>query len=128
MLRAREAVGRTKRRSGGMPGSAGGARYRRRMSRAVAGSTEDGVRQYLQELGAHSLLTGDDEVRLGEAMAAGRQAATELGYGEDVGLADDRRSVLVDLVRVGDEARTRFIAANLRLVVSIAKRYQTSGL
>ena len=81
-------------------------------------SGDDGVRQYLSELGAHALLTQRDELELGRAIAAGRAAAARLAAGE--------RSVeLRRLVEAGDAARERFIAANLRLVVSIAKRYQT---
>src|SRR5437764_891764 len=106
------------------------ARYLPAMARAAAGTTEDGVRQYLQELGNHSLLTAEDEVRLGEVMAAGRVAAAELAQREERGDEADeiRMRALQAAVLSGDEARTRFIAANLRLVVSIAKRYQTSGL
>ena len=98
------------------------------MARPATGTTEDGVRHYLQELGAHPLLTADDEVVLGKAMASGRQASARLLAAGALGLEDDDRARLESLVRAGDEARTRFIAANLRLVVSIAKRYQTSGL
>jgi RNA polymerase primary sigma factor len=81
-------------------------------------SGDDGVRRYLSELGAHALLTQRDELELGRAIAAGRAAAARLAAGE-------RTAELRRLVATGDAARERFIGANLRLVVSIAKRYQT---
>ena len=76
------------------------------------------MRRYLSELGAHALLTQRDELELGRAIAAGRAAAARLAAGE-------RSAELRRLVAAGDAARERFIGANLRLVVSIAKRYQT---
>ncbi|HVM52304.1 MAG TPA: sigma-70 family RNA polymerase sigma factor [Acidimicrobiales bacterium] len=92
---------------------------------AARPSGDDGVRRYLQELSAHRLLTAADEVALGRAIAAGRQAAAALA-GRSAPAAERRR--LEQLVAEGDAARERFIAANLRLVVSIAKRYQTSTM
>jgi RNA polymerase sigma factor (sigma-70 family) len=85
---------------------------------------DDALRQYLEEVGAHELLTASDEVRLGQAIAAGRAAAARL---ERVRRADERAG-LARAVEEGEAARQRFIAANLRLVVSIAKRYQGSGM
>jgi len=84
---------------------------------------DDAIRRYLQEVGAHALLTAADEVELGEAIAAGRAAAARLPRSR----GEERRR-LQALVAAGDDARERFIAANLRLVVSIAKRYQSSGM
>jgi RNA polymerase sigma factor (sigma-70 family) len=84
------------------------------------------VRRYLQELSGHTLLTGADEVTLGRAIATGRDAAAALAAGRR--LADGERRRLEQLVADGDAARERFIAANLRLVVSIAKRYQTHAM
>ncbi|MEA3056346.1 MAG: polymerase primary sigma factor [Actinomycetota bacterium] len=95
-------------------------------ARATTPLGEDGVRRYLSELSAHALLTGTDEVDLGRAIAVGRDAAAALAASPTPAGADRRR--LQRLVADGDAARERFIAANLRLVVSIAKRYQSSTM
>src|SRR4051794_34063854 len=96
-------------------------------TRAVAGpSGDDGVRRYLQELAVHSLLTAADEVALGRAIAAGRDASATLAAAAD--LAPDERRRLREIVTTAEAARERFIASNLRLVVSIAKRYQTQAM
>jgi RNA polymerase primary sigma factor len=84
---------------------------------------DDSVRQYLRSAGAHPLLTAADEVELGKAIAAGRAAAAQL-LGSDE-LDDVQRAQLLWLVDDGDVARERFIASNLRLVISIARRYRT---
>ena len=88
---------------------------------------EDLVRLYLNEIGRYQLLTKADEEELGRTIEAGREAARELA--EDGGtLSRTRRRELQREVRAGDDAAQRFVLANLRLVVSIAKRYQASGL
>ena len=95
-------------------------------STAIRRSGDDGVRRYLHELSAHTLLTGADEVALGRAIAVGREAAIALAKKRQMSVAERRR--LEALVLTGDAARERFIAANLRLVVSIAKRYQSATM
>jgi len=96
----------------------------------------DLLRHYLNEIGLHALLTREDEQRLGHLIEGGRRAATIIGKrperpseresgGE---LSAERRAELTEMVARGDRAAERFIQANLRLVVSIAKRYQTSSL
>jgi RNA polymerase primary sigma factor len=89
------------------------------------------VRQYLTEIGTHPLLTAAEEVELAQLMESGRQAAATLaaraGAGRSPSGAMSRRR-LEALVTAGNEAKRRFIQANLRLVVSIAKRYQSAGL
>jgi RNA polymerase primary sigma factor len=84
---------------------------------------EDTIRRYLHEIGGHDLLTAADEVVLGEAIARGRAAEASLP-----GARGAEAARLRALVDAAEQARQRFIAANLRLVVSIAKRYQSSGM
>ncbi len=95
-------------------------------SSAASLSESEVLRLYLDEIGQHALLARADEQRLGAAIEAGRKAAAELE--RDPSLSDERRAELRRLVRQGDEATEQFVAANLRLVVSVAKRYQGSGV
>ena len=89
-------------------------------------STEDLVRRYLSELGSYPLLTAADELRLGTAIERGRDAQAELDGPGRIDAA--RRVELEHTVQDAAEARQRFIQCNLRLVVSIAKRYRSTGL
>ncbi len=86
---------------------------------------EDLVRLYLSEIGRHPLLSKDDEVLLAQRIEDGARAAARLG---DPGTSPTERAALRRLVRRGEDAERLFIVSNLRLVVSIAKRYQASGL
>ncbi|HPB44221.1 MAG: sigma-70 family RNA polymerase sigma factor [Microthrixaceae bacterium] len=88
---------------------------------------EDLVRLYLTDIGQYPLLTKDDEVRLAKAIEQGTAAAAEL---EDptVKVTAAKRRELRRAVRSGQEAERAFVQSNLRLVVSIAKKYQASGL
>jgi RNA polymerase sigma factor (sigma-70 family) len=91
------------------------------------GADADLLRLYLNEIGQHELLTREDEQRVGRVIDAGRRAARILAdQGEH--LPPDRRAGLRAEVGAGERAATAFVEANLRLVVSIAKRYQASGL
>ena len=91
---------------------------------------EDLVRLYLTDIGQYPLLTKDDEVRLAQAIEAGNAARTVLEGGEEAGkaLTAARKRELRREVKAGDEAERTFVQSNLRLVVSIAKKYQASGL
>ena len=88
---------------------------------------EDLVRLYLTDIGQYPLLTKDDEVRLAKAIEAGAAARSQLDKTK-AALAPTRRRELKRIVREGDNAERTFVQSNLRLVVSIAKKYQASGL
>ena len=88
---------------------------------------EDLVRLYLTDIGQYPLLTKDDEVRLSQLIEDGARAALELeADGRSVSAA--RKRELRRSVRAGEDAERSFVQSNLRLVVSIAKKYQASGL
>ena len=86
----------------------------------------DVLRLYLDELRHHRLLTAADEQRLGALILTGRAAQDELDGSP--ALAPRRRRDLLAAVRSADEARAEFITSNLRLVVSVARRYEGAGL
>ncbi len=110
---------------------------RGRTARAVAtgstdsqGGTSDPVRMYLKEIGRVSLLNGEQEVELAKRIEAGSIAAVRLA---DAAAADEELDRMEDLrlqrlVRDGDHAKAALTQANLRLVVSIAKRYVGRGM
>jgi RNA polymerase sigma factor (sigma-70 family) len=83
--------------------------------------TTDLLSQYLDGLGHYELLTADDEVRLAQAIEAGLEAQRRLERGDVDDAAERER--LERLAAEGTRARRRFIEANLRLVVSNARRY-----
>ena len=87
---------------------------------------EDLVRLYLTDIGQYTLLTKDDEVDLAQRIEAGSEAREELATGK--ALRPGRRVELRRLVHEGEQAERQFVQSNLRLVVSIAKKYQASGL
>jgi RNA polymerase sigma factor (sigma-70 family) len=87
---------------------------------------EDLVRLYLNDIGKHALLSKDDEARLAQAVEVGRAARDQLLAGDEVVPA--RRRELSRQALAGDDATHTFVQANLRLVVSIAKKYQAADL
>ncbi len=95
----------------------------RRMNAMDAG--DEAVRQYLDGIGTFSLLTADGEIQLAQEIEAGRRAEAKL---EDGDHSDTDIARLEAEIQEGLVAKQRFIQANLRLVVSIAKRYQHAGL
>ena len=88
---------------------------------------DDPVRMYLKEIGKVNLLTFDEEVKLAQTMEAGNTAKEQL---EELGeeLDEEARAELEKLVKQGESAKQRLAEANLRLVVSIAKRYVGRGM
>jgi len=80
----------------------------------------DSITLYLESVGRHDLLTAAEETTLAQAMEEGRRAAARLAAG---GASPDEAAGLRRAVRAGEEARDRFISANLRLVVANARRY-----
>jgi RNA polymerase sigma factor (sigma-70 family) len=92
----------------------------------VEGREQDPVRLYLDDIGRYPLLAKDDEIRLAQAIEAGRAAGVELEQGGP--FAPVRERELRRMKRGGERASEEFIQANLRLVVSIAKRYQSTDM
>ena len=87
---------------------------------------EDLVRLYLTDIGQYPLLTKEDEVRLAQKIEKGVEAREKLSTSEE--LTAKEKSDLKRLDRNGARAEKKFVQSNLRLVVSIAKKYQASGL
>ena len=81
--------------------------------------SDEAIRQYLDGIGTYHLLTAEDEVALAKAIENGRKAEIALESERD----PVKRRTLHEMVHNGEEARQTFIRCNLRLVVSIAKRY-----
>ena len=90
--------------------------------------TSDLVRIYLREIGKVPLLTAHDEVELAKAIEAGLFAQEMLHGGFKMVGAGANGAELTMIADLGDRARQRLIEANLRLVVSIAKRYIGRGM
>jgi len=90
------------------------------------GGSFDPVRMYLKEIGKVPLLTAEQEVTLAKRIEAGTFAVEKL-EGEEP-LAENQRAGLHGVQRDGELARRQLTEANLRLVVSIAKRYVGRGM
>jgi RNA polymerase sigma factor (sigma-70 family) len=95
-------------------------------TRGKSTEEEDLLQLYLNDIGKYPLLTRDDEVRLGTLTQAGQVATARLAEGDVLTVA--LQEELDEAVRAGEDAARRFVRSNLRLVVSIAKKYQASGL
>jgi RNA polymerase primary sigma factor len=86
---------------------------------------DDPVRMYLREIGRVPLLDADEEVQLAQAVQRGQEAANKLLQGK---LDARTRRGLDEVVQQGEVAQRHMAEANLRLVVSVAKRYIGRGL
>ena len=91
---------------------------------------DDPVRMYLKEIGKVDLLTPEREVELAQAMSAGNTAKEQMEELEQLGEAipAEVREELDKLIKAGKKAEQQLAEANLRLVVSIAKRYVGRGM
>ncbi len=89
-------------------------------------SVDDPVRMYLKEIGQIELLKPEEETELAQIMNAGIEADEMLKNSE--GLDEERIKELEKLSRSGINAKNRLVEANLRLVVSVAKRHSGKGL
>jgi RNA polymerase sigma factor (sigma-70 family) len=95
-------------------------------SRYATRDDADLVHLYFTDIGRHALLTKDDEIGLAQRIEAGAEARRQLG---DPGASKPSgRRELSRRAGDGDAARRAFVQANLRLVVTIAKRYRASRL
>jgi len=88
-------------------------------------AADDTVSLYLKQMGQVALLTGEEEVMLAKRIEAGVNACKKL---RAANLNDEQRDELEEIVRVGEQARTRLVEANTRLVVSVAKKYLGQGV
>ncbi len=91
---------------------------------------DDPVRMYLKEIGKVDLLTPEQEVELAQTMGAGNEAREQLEEMEKSGedIPEEVRGELEKLIKAGKKAEQQLAEANLRLVVSIAKRYVGRGM
>ncbi len=93
----------------------------------VAGATADPVKDYLKQIGKVSLLNAEQEVDLARRIEAGLYAEYKLKNRADEMTSRERRE-LHFLAQDGQQAKNHLLEANLRLVVSLAKRYTGRGM
>lgn len=94
----------------------------------AAAVTDDAVRDYLRRIGRYALLTADDETLLAKRIESGVLAEERLGAMSDAERKSQLGRELRWIARDGRRANDRMVGANLRLVVSLAKRYVYQGL
>jgi RNA polymerase primary sigma factor len=93
---------------------------------AVAGATADPVKDYLKQIGKVPLLNAEQEVELAKRIEAGLFAEEKLAEAD--GMTPDQRIDLEWIAEDGRRAKNHLLEANLRLVVSLAKRYTGRGM
>ena len=91
----------------------------------MTASTSQTLNLYLNDIGNHELLTKADEVKLSDQIRKGKEAQEKMEAGEYRDLQQLQR--LERLAKRGSRAKERFILSNLRLVVSVAKKYPVPG-
>ena len=107
------------------------ARARRRSTDAsVTMLTGDPVRMYLKEIGKVPLLSADEEIALATRMNAKNDAEARIKAAEESGetIPEEEMASLKKTIKDGEKAKQKLAEANLRLVVSIAKRYVGRGM
>ena len=103
-------------------------RARREIDQAHRAPTNDPVRMYLKEIGKVALLTAQEEVDLAKRIEAGEDATQKLTSPDSDKLTPPQIDEFRWLERDGQRAKRHLVEANLRLVVSIAKRYVGRGM
>jgi RNA polymerase primary sigma factor len=96
-------------------------------ARVAAGASADPVRDYLKQIGKVRLLSARQEVELAKRIEAGLFAEEKLAAGNGV-LRADQSTDLEQVVEDGRRAKAHLVEANLRLVVSLARRYTGRGM
>ena len=103
---------------------------------ADSGASTDSVRDYLKQIGKVPLLTAEQEVELAKRIEAGLYAAEKLKADDELKAAGKKKGALAPQMRTdlqwivndGQRAKNHLLEANLRLVVSLAKRYTGRGM
>ncbi len=92
--------------------------------------SDDPVRMYLKEIGRVDLLNGKQELKIAKEVKAGMNALVELNelIATETPISDEKRRELDIIIGTGDVAKNHLVEANLRLVVSIAKKHVGKGL